>query len=156
MLHIYTDGACSGNPGPGGWAYIIVLAEGGNFTQLMEGSGAERNTTNNRMELFALIAALKELKYLKDNPKIQTLFTDSQYVQRGISEWIHIWKKNSWRTSGKDPVKNKDLWVELDALISSLRLEGNEISFKWVKGHDGNEYNERCDILAKNSIASLS
>jgi len=156
MLHIYTDGACSGNPGPGGWAYIMVLAEESKFTPIGEESGGQLNTTNNRMELLALISALKGLKSGKDLPKKLIFFTDSQYVQKGITEWINLWKKNSWKTSGKTPVKNRDLWMELDDLISSLKNDGYEISYKWVKGHDGNEYNERCDILAKNSIASLT
>jgi len=124
---------------------------------LAEEWGAEKSTTNNRMELLAVINALKALstpRRTEDSPPLPTpqltLYTDSQYVQKGISEWIHNWKRNSWRTSDKKPVKNQDLWLELDTLAAVF-----SITWKWVKGHAGNEYNERCDALTQRAIASL-
>jgi len=146
LIQIYTDGGCSGNPGPGGWAYVM-LKDG---AVLSENHGGEKETTNNRMELLAVISALLALK---GSPCIDgqiTIYTDSQYVQKGISEWIHAWKKNFWRTSDKKPVKNKDLWERLDTLSADF-----QISWAWVKGHAGNEYNERCDALVKKTIAFL-
>jgi len=143
---VFTDGGCSGNPGPGGWAYVIV-ADG--LTR--ERWGAEPVTTNNRMELSAVIAALETVlaeTALAGRPL--TVYTDSQYVQKGISAWIASWKRNGWRTSGKDPVKNKDLWQTLDVLAGKVQAE-----WRWVKGHAGNEYNERCDALTQEAIASL-
>ena len=161
LIEIYTDGGCSGNPGPGGWAYVIIRTDdprnedGENCVQsasgpviLAENWGADESTTNNRMELFAVISALKALSLEEPEAEKVTVFTDSQYVQKGISEWILAWKRNSWRTSGKKPVKNQDLWLELDALAASL-----PITWKWVKGHAGNEYNERCDALTQKAIA---
>ena len=153
MIQIYTDGGCSGNLGPGGWAYVIVRnnEEGrGDSTLLAEKWGAERSTTNNRMELQAVIAALEALSLLQPGTEKATLFTDSQYVQKGITEWIHKWKRNSWRTSDKKPVKNQDLWQELDAL--TLRVP---VTWAWVKGHAGNKYNEQCDAFTQKAIASL-
>ena len=144
MIRIYTDGGCSGNPGPGGWAYLIIK----DGTVLIEESGGEDETTNNRMELLAVISALETVKTLPESGGQLTLYTDSQYVQKGISEWIQTWKRNSWRTSGKKPVKNRDLWEKLDLLSAELK-----IFWAWVKGHAGNEYNERCDALVKNAIA---
>jgi len=143
---VFTDGGCSGNPGPGGWAYVIV-ADGVTH----ERWGAEPVTTNNRMELSAVIAALETVladATLAGRPL--TVYTDSQYVQKGISAWIASWKRNGWRTSGKDPVKNKDLWQALDVLAGKVKAE-----WRWVKGHAGNEYNERCDALTQDAIASL-
>lgn len=143
---VFTDGGCSGNPGPGGWAWVIV-ADG----ETRERWGAEAGTTNNRMELSAVISALEELgsdSGLAGRPA--TLYTDSQYVQRGISSWIANWKRNGWRTASKEPVKNKDLWMRLDELASS-----RPIQWRWVKGHAGNRYNERCDELTQVAIASL-
>ena len=151
LIGIYTDGGCSGNPGPGGWAYVIVGTGGeGESALLAEKWGAEKSTTNNRMELQAVIAALRVLGSMSLGDEKVTLYTDSQYVQKGITEWIRNWKRNFWRTSDKKPVKNQDLWQELDALAASL-----PVTWAWVKGHAGNEYNERCDALAQKAIASL-
>ena len=150
MIHIYTDGGCSGNPGPGGWAYIMVLETFQGNKVLTEQWGAEKETTNNRMELKAVIASLEALKAMNDVPRKLAVYTDSQYVQKGITEWIRNWKRNSWRTSDKTPVKNQDLWLGLDAAA-----EGFAIDWVWVKGHAGNEYNERCDSLTKKAIVSM-
>ena len=149
MISIYTDGGCSGNPGPGGWAYVIVQKTFQGDSVVAEEWGGEQKTTNNRMELLAVISALNAMKAKAELAKKFTLCTDSQYVQKGITEWIHAWKRNSWRTSDKKPVKNQDLWIELDALAAEF-----SITWAWVKGHAGNVYNERCDVLAKNAIAS--
>jgi ribonuclease HI len=145
-LKIYTDGGCSGNPGPGGWAYVMT----NNTGIIAEKWGAEKNTTNNRMELSAVIAALEALPSLALSPGKVTVYTDSQYVQKGITQWIHSWKQNSWMTSGKKPVKNKDLWQRLDKLSGSFPL-----AWMWVKGHAGDELNERCDQMTQKAIASL-
>ena len=150
MTYIYTDGGCSGNPGPGGWAYVMVLKTFQGDSVAAEEWGGEPNTTNNRMELTAVISALKALKTKPDLPRQLTLYTDSQYVQKGITEWIRTWKRNSWRTSDKKLVKNKDLWLELDKLAAEF-----PVSWGWVRGHAGNEYNERCDALTQKAIASL-
>jgi len=159
MVHIYTDGGCSGNPGPGGWAYAIIRTEDpgkdeegkGEPALLAEKWGAERSTTNNRMELSAVINALEVMPaHCRESEKV-TLYTDSQYVQKGMTLWIEAWKSKGWRTSGKEPVKNKDLWVRLDALAANF-----PITWVWVKGHAGNTYNERCDLLTQKAIASLS
>ena len=147
MIHIYTDGGCSGNPGPGGWAYVMVEKGGAGDTVIAEKWDGEKNTTNNRMELLAVINALDSLK--SPAPQL-TLYTDSQYVQKGITEWIHNWKRNNWRTSGKQPVKNQDLWMALDALAAAFPIQ-----WVWVKGHAGNTYNERCDALTQRAIASV-
>ena len=140
---IYTDGACSGNPGPGGWGAILISG-----TRRKEISGGERQTTNNRMELAAAIEALKILK----EPAVVDLFTDSTYLKRGMTEWLPTWKKNDWkRKSGKRllPVKNEDLWRELDRLVGRHR-----VTFHWVEGHAGHPQNERCDRLARQAIPS--
>ena len=150
MIHIYTDGGCSGNPGPGGWAYVMVLKTFQGDTIAAEEWGAVTDTTNNRMELLAVISALRALKTNSNLPRQASLYTDSQYVQKGITEWIHNWKRNSWRTSDKKPVKNQDLWLELDALAGEF-----PVSWVWVRGHAGNIYNERCDKLTQKAIASL-
>ena len=134
-LKIYTDGACSGNPGKGGWAAIILE----NDTNQINISGRESKTTNNRMELIAPIMALKKIE---KNSEI-TIFTDSKYVKDGITEWIKKWKLNNWKNSKKKPVKNKDLWIKLDNIC--LR---HKVSWKWVKAHAGNKYNELVDELA--------
>ena len=135
MIEIYTDGSCLENPGNGGWAAIIN--DNGNFKKI---SGSEKNTTNNRMELMATINALKNIKS-KDEIKI---YTDSQYVKLGITEWINNWVENNWQTSKKEKVKNKDLWIELYNLSKSLNVKWN-----WIKAHAGNPLNEEVDFLAK-------
>ena len=139
MITIYTDGACSGNPGIGGWG-VAILENNKEDTFL---NGGNDNTTNNRMELTAAIEALK---YFEDSQTI-TLITDSKYVKDGIQSWIQNWKKNGWKTAAKKPVKNKELWIELDQLISR-----HTISWEWVKGHDGNVHNEKADYLARRYI----
>jgi ribonuclease HI len=158
-IQIYTDGGCSGNPGPGGWAYLLLeetvpsAANGYAAVKpriVAEKWGAEADTTNNRMELRAVIAALEALNGLEFTPKKVRIFTDSQYVQKGMEEWIHSWKRKGWRTSSKEPVKNKDLWQRLDELAASFPVQ-----WEWVKGHAGNEYNERCDRMTQDAIASL-
>tara|TARA_B100002051_G_scaffold104804_1_gene100090 strand:+ start:568 stop:1002 length:435 start_codon:yes stop_codon:yes gene_type:complete len=140
-VDIYTDGACSGNPGPGGWGVLIQL-DGKNI----ELSGGDNETTNNRMELMAAIIALEEIN--KDY-KIN-LYTDSNYVKDGITSWISNWKKNSWKTANKKDVKNKDLWIRLDSAI-----KGKDISWIWVKGHAGNAGNEQADYLARSALEKL-
>lgn len=141
VVEIYTDGACKGNPGPGGWG--VLLRYNGAEKHL---KGAESNTTNNRMELMAAIQALKALK----RPCKVSLTTDSQYVRKGITEWIHGWKKKNWQNAGKKPVKNADLWQELDALSQKHQVE-----WHWVKGHSGHPENERVDQLANEAIVEL-
>jgi ribonuclease HI len=138
---IYTDGACSGNPGPGGWGAILRTGE-----HEKELSGGDDETTNNRMELMAAIAALEELK----RPSPIDLFTDSTYVRDGIMKWIHNWKRNGWKTAAKKPVKNVDLWKRLE-----LAMERHKIEWHWVKGHAGHPDNERADELARNAIIRL-
>lgn len=138
LVEIFTDGACSGNPGPGGWGAILRM--GGREKELF---GGEAATTNNRMELTAVIRALEALK----RPVHARVHTDSQYVQKGISEWIHSWKKRGWRTADKQPVKNADLWRELDALAAR-----HEIEWRWVRGHAGHVENERADQLARRGV----
>ena len=135
-IKIYTDGACLGNPGKGGWGAIII-----NEDKEEKISGKVENTTNNRMELLAVISALK---YVKENSL--EVFTDSKYVKDGIEQWIHNWKKNGWKTSNKKEVKNIDLWMELDELQS-----GKNIVWNWVKGHSDNKYNNLVDELARNA-----
>ena len=149
LILVYTDGGCSGNPGPGGWAYVIIR-NGGQQGDILaaENWGAEKATTNNRMELQAVIAALEALSAGGDEKVF--VHTDSQYVQKGITIWIKDWKKKGWKTSGKKPVKNQDLWQRLEALAA-----GFELNWVWVKGHAGNKYNERCDELTKKAIVSL-
>ena len=136
---IHTDGACSGNPGPGGWGAVLQYGD-----KEREISGGELATTNNRMELMAAIQALETLK----KPCKVELHTDSQYVMKGISEWIHNWKRCGWLTADKKPVKNDDLWKRLDA----ARLR-HEVAWRWVKGHAGHEFNERADELARRGMA---
>ena len=143
-INIYTDGACSGNPGPGGWGAVLVYKE--NEKQL---SGSEKETTNNRMELTAAISALSIVKNTPDFAGLPvTVNIDSQYVKNGITSWIKGWKAKGWKTADKKPVKNQDLWVCLDELNSSLN-----VSWNWVKGHAGVEYNEVCDQLCQSEIA---
>ncbi len=141
---IYTDGGCSGNPGPGGWGVVVIF--NGEARQL---SGGEKNTTNNRMELTAAINALSIVKNTKEFSGIPiTLNIDSQYVKNGITVWIKNWKQKGWKTADKKPVKNQDLWIQLDELNSALN-----VSWNWVKGHAGIEYNEICDQLCQKEIA---
>ena len=137
-VEIFTDGACSGNPGPGGWGAILRW----NGTE-RELKGGEAETTNNRMELMAAIQALETLK----RPVQADLYTDSTYVQKGITEWIHSWKKRGWKTASKQPVKNVDLWQQLDALVSQLDVE-----WRWVRGHTGHRENELADELANMGV----
>jgi len=138
MINIYTDGACKGNPGPGGWGALILQGDTKN-----EIYGGEANTTNNRMEIMAVIRALKTINAENEI----TVFTDSTYVQKGIIEWIAKWKINGWRTSNKKEVKNKDLWAQLDNLTSQLK-----INWIWVKGHSGHPGNDRADYLANKGV----
>jgi len=149
-LKIYTDGGCSGNPGPGGWAYVIIIKTFQGENIIAENKGSQKETTNNRMELTAVIEALRALKKMNDAPRQISVYTDSQYVQKGITEWIRNWKRNSWRTSDKTPVKNQDLWIELDSLTGDF-----VISWEWIRGHAGNEYNERCDRMTQEAINSI-
>lgn len=135
-VHLFTDGACSGNPGPGGWAYILRHPATGKQREL---AGAERETTNNRMELIAVIRGLEALK----EPAEVDIYSDSQYVLKGLKEWMDSWKKRGWRTADKKPVKNRELWEELDALKSRHTLR-----FHWIRGHSEHPENERCDQLA--------
>ncbi|MGP1438193.1 MAG: 3-deoxy-7-phosphoheptulonate synthase [Treponema sp.] len=139
-IAVYTDGACSGNPGKGGWAFVIVEKD----KAIYEKSGFELETTNNRMEMQAVIEVLKELHSQNFLEWEVTIYTDSSYVKNGITEWIKKWKKNGWRSSSNAPVKNQDLWLLLDSLVTSC----SSLSWKWVKGHAGNKFNEICDSLA--------
>ena len=140
-VEIYTDGACRGNPGPGGWGATLEMGE--HFREL---SGAEAMTTNNRMELTAVISALEALK----RPVSVKLYTDSEYVRRGITEWLKSWKARGWKTADKKPVKNQDLWERLDAVAAQHQIE-----WHWVKGHSGVPGNERVDRLANAAIDAL-
>jgi ribonuclease HI len=144
---IYTDGGCSGNPGPGGWAYVLVQKTSQGSSITAEVWGGEKNTTNNRMELLAVISALKAVKTRIDLSGDIIVHTDSKYVQKGITEWIKKWKCNAWKTNEKKPVKNQDLWLELDALAGELT-----VAWEWVRGHAGNIYNEHCDRLTQKAI----
>lgn len=141
MIKIYTDGACKGNPGVGGWGALILQDD-----KNIELFGGENETTNNRMELMAVIMALKEMSPSEE----LTIYTDSTYVQKGISEWIKNWKLNNWRSSSKKPVKNKDLWMQLDEASYARK-----INWQWVKGHAGNEGNEKADELANKGVISM-
>ena len=138
---IHTDGACSGNPGPGGWG--VILQWGGHTRELY---GGEADTTNNRMEMTAAIVALESLK----RPVTVDLHTDSQYLRQGITSWIHGWKKNGWRTADRKPVKNLDLWQRLDAAVAR-----HKVHWHWVRGHAGHDLNERADELARQGIADV-
>lgn len=141
LIEIYTDGACRGNPGPGGWGAFLSYGE-----HEKELSGAEVLTTNNRMELTAVIRALEALK----RPSEVRIFTDSEYVRRGITEWVKSWKARGWKTADRKPVKNQDLWEQLDKLAS-----GHTIDWRWVKGHAGIPGNERVDRLANEAIDAM-
>lgn len=139
---IYTDGACSGNPGPGGWGALLMYGE-----HEKELGGGEAETTNNRMEMMAAIRALESLK----QPCDITLYTDSQYVMKGITEWMKGWERNGWRTADRKPVKNADLWQEL-----ARQTHRHKIQWKWVRGHNGDVHNERVDAIARAHVPDLS
>jgi ribonuclease HI len=139
-LFAFTDGACSGNPGPGGWGVLLQAKDGGTVVKERELSGGEPETTNNRMELIAAIEALEAL----DRPSDITVVTDSAYVKNGVTGWIFGWKKNGWKTAAKKPVKNVELWQRLDAATARHR-----VTWEWVKGHAGHPENERADELAR-------
>ena len=140
-VEIFTDGACSGNPGPGGWGAILRWK--GNERELY---GGEADTTNNRMELMAAISALETLT----RPMAVELHTDSQYLRQGVTQWIHSWKRRGWKTADNKPVKNVDLWQRLEAAAAR-----HQVSWHWVKGHDGHEENERADELARKGVADV-
>ena len=142
LVEIFTDGACKGNPGVGGWGALLQMKG-----KALELCGGEAHTTNNRMELTGAIRALEALKH----PSRVILHTDSKYVQQGISEWIHNWKLRGWKTAAKKPVMNEDLWRQLDVLAAK-----HEVRWVWVKGHAGHEGNERADILANQGVEELS
>ncbi len=139
-LVAHTDGACSGNPGPGGWGVLLEARQGDRVVKTRELSGGEAETTNNRMELMAAIRALEVL----DRPSAITVVTDSAYVKNGVTTWIHGWKKNGWKTAAKKPVKNVELWQRLDEARTR-----HDVTWTWIKGHAGHEENERADALAR-------
>lgn len=143
-LFAYTDGACSGNPGPGGWGALLIAREGDTVMRTRELSGGEPDTTNNRMELLAAIHALEALT----RPTTLTIVTDSAYVKGGITQWMHGWKRNGWKTSTRKPVKNEDLWRRLDTAHAR-----HDVRWEWVKGHAGHPENERADELARAGMA---
>lgn len=141
MLKIWTDGSCLGNPGPGGWAFVAT-----DGTHTAERCGGERDTTNNRMELMAVLRAVTAAHR---HSEIE-IHTDSQYVKNGMQSWMKNWKRNNWRTADKKPVKNQDLWMALDTATQNIKIH-----WHWVKGHAGEELNERCDELARGAAESL-
>ncbi|SOC07343.1 ribonuclease HI [Rhodobacter sp. JA431] len=143
-LFAWTDGACSGNPGPGGWGVLMRAMDGETVVKERELSGGEADTTNNRMELMAAISALEALT----RESAITITTDSAYVKNGVESWIHGWKRNGWRTASKKPVKNVDLWQRLDAAQAR-----HKVTWKWIKGHAGHAENERADELARAGMA---
>lgn len=143
-LYAYTDGACSGNPGPGGWGAILIAKDGDTVVKERELNGGQAHTTNNQMELMAAIAALEAL----DRSTTVTVVTDSSYVKDGITSWIHGWKKRGWKNAAKKPVKNEDLWKRLDAAQAR-----HQVTWEWVKGHAGHPENERADELARAGMA---
>ena len=140
----YTDGACSGNPGPGGWGVVLQALRDGAVVKERELSGGEGQTTNNRMELMAAITALETL----EKPAQVTVVTDSAYVKNGVTGWIHGWKRNGWRTADKKPVKNVELWQRLEAAAAR-----HQVTWEWIKGHAGHPENERADELARTGMA---
>ena len=143
-LYAYTDGACSGNPGPGGWGVLLRAIDGDTVRKEREISGGEAQTTNNRMELRAAIEALERL----DRPARITIVTDSAYVKNGVTTWIHGWKRNGWKTSNRKPVKNAELWQRLDQAQAR-----HQVTWEWIKGHAGHPENERADALARAGMA---
>lgn len=143
-LFAYTDGACSGNPGPGGWGALLLARDGETVLKERELKGGEAHTTNNRMELLAAINALDAL----ERPSPITVVTDSTYVKNGVTGWIHGWKRNGWKTADKKPVKNADLWQALDTAQAR-----HQVRWEWIKGHAGHEENERADALARAGMA---
>ena len=143
-LFAYTDGACSGNPGPGGWGVLLIARDGAAVLREKELFGGEPDTTNNRMELMAAITALESLS----RPSILTIITDSVYVKNGVTQWIHGWKRNGWKTASKKPVKNEELWQRIDAAQAR-----HDVTWKWIKGHAGHAENERADELARKGMA---
>ena len=143
-LYAYTDGACSGNPGPGGWGVLLLAKDGETVVKERTLSGGEANTTNNRMELLAAIHALETLA----RPSALTIVTDSAYVKNGVTGWIHGWKRNGWKTANKKPVKNVELWQRLDEA-----QHRHDVTWEWVKGHAGHPENERADELAREGMA---
>ena len=143
-LFAYTDGACSGNPGPGGWGVLLIARDGDAVLKERELNGGAADTTNNRMELQAAISALDAL----ERPSQITVVTDSAYVKNGVTGWIHGWKRNGWKTADKKPVKNVDLWQSLDAAQTR-----HQVTWEWIKGHAGHEENERADQLARDGMA---
>jgi len=144
FVELYTDGACSGNPGPGGWAFVLREPSSGNE---LPGSGGDPQTTNNRMELLSIIEGLRSLK----RPSRVRLVSDSEYAVKGLKEWLDGWKKRGWRKADKSPLLNRDLWEELDRLRVTHRIEP-----EWVRGHRGHEFNERCDRMAVGEIKRLA
>ncbi len=144
QLFAYTDGACSGNPGPGGWGVLMIAREGGDVVKERELHGGEGLTTNNRMELMAAISALEALS----RPTEIIIVTDSAYVKNGVTEWIHAWKRKNWRTAGGAPVKNIELWQRLEAAQAR-----HQVTWRWIKGHAGHAENERADALARAGMA---
>ncbi len=145
-LFAYTDGACSGNPGPGGWGAVLEARDGATLIKSRELSGGEAETTNNRMEMMAAIVVLETL----ERPSALTVVTDSTYLKDGITGWIHGWKQNGWKTSSRKPVKNTDLWQRLDTAQAR-----HQVKWEWIKGHAGHEQNERADRLARAEIKAL-
>jgi len=143
-LVAYTDGACSGNPGPGGWGVLLLARDGETVVKTRELQGGEADTTNNRMELLAAITALETLS----RASALTIVTDSAYVKNGVSQWIHGWKRNGWKTADKKPVKNVDLWQRLDEAQAR-----HKVTWEWIKGHAGHPENERADELARAGMA---
>ncbi len=143
-LFAYTDGACSGNPGPGGWGVLLLARDGAQVIKERTLQGGEADTTNNRMELMAAISALESLT----RPSAITIITDSAYVKNGVTSWIHGWKRNGWKTSDNKPVKNTDLWQRLESAQSR-----HQVTWRWIKGHAGHAENERADELARAGMA---